>query len=78
MFDMIDSNDDGVWDLGEVEAAIEQIAKFTKNKLKRGWKAMVKSAFDAVDTDSDGKATGKEVMAALKKHGIPNINDLFE
>jgi len=77
IYDAIDSNDDGVWDLDEVKDAIEAIAKFSGNTLKKGWEKMVEGAFKAVDANSDGKATGKEVMAALKKYGVPDINDLF-
>ena len=57
---------------------MEALAKATKNTLKRGWKKAVKAAFDATDKNGDGKATPKEIMAALKKHGIPDVNDLFE
>merc|ERR1712025_204445 len=78
LFEAIDANDDGVWDLQEALNAIEAVAKFTKNTLKRDWKQTVTDAFNATDKNSDGQVTGKEVMAALKKYGTPDINDLFE
>ena len=78
LFELIDSNDDGAWDLKEVENAIECLAKFTKNKLKKGWAKHVAAAFNAVDKNGDGKATPKEILAALKKHGVPDVNALFE
>lgn len=78
MFEMIDSNDDGAWDLKEVKDALRAMAQFTKNKLKKGWEEMVEGVFNHVDKNSDGKASPKEIMAALKKHGVPDINELFE
>jgi Ca2+-binding EF-hand superfamily protein len=78
MFDGIDSNDDGFWQPNEVYTAIEHIAKFTGNTLKKDWKEMVNGAMEHVDTNDDGKASGREVMAALKKYGVPDFNALFE
>jgi Ca2+-binding EF-hand superfamily protein len=78
LFDMVDSNDDGEIQLSEVHDAIEAIAEFTKNTLKRDWKKMVDDALSFVDTDKSGGASMKEIMAALHEHGVPNINDLFE
>jgi Ca2+-binding EF-hand superfamily protein len=78
MFKMVDENDDGAWDLKEVLDAIKGLARFSKNKLIKGWKKMVTDVFDHVDKNGDGKASPKELMAALKEHGVPDINDLFE
>lgn len=78
IFDLVDSDDDGEIQLDELNHAIEEIAKFTGNTLKKGWKKMVKNAVSGVDTDNSGGASMREIMAALKKHGVPNINDLFE
>jgi Ca2+-binding EF-hand superfamily protein len=78
LFELIDSNGDGAWDFKEVKDAIEAIARFSKNTLKDGWKVIVKKVFDAVDKNGDGKASPKEILAALKKHGVPDINDLFK
>lgn len=78
LFELVDANDDGAWDLDEVYGAVEAVAKFSGNTLKKGWKKCVKGAFDTVDTNDDGAASPKEIMAALKKHGVPDINDLFE
>lgn len=78
IFDLVDSDDDGEIQLDELNHAIEEIAKFTGNTLKKGWKKTVKNAVSGVDTDNSGGASMKEIMAALKKHGVPNINDLFE
>jgi Ca2+-binding EF-hand superfamily protein len=78
MFQMIDENDDGAWDLKEVLNAIRGIARFSKNKLIKGWQKKVTDVFVVVDKNGDGKATPKELFAALKKHGVPDINDLFE
>lgn len=77
MFDMIDSNDDGEWSKKEVFDAIEALAKFTKNTLIKGWKKKVAAAMEHVDTDNNGKVSGKEAMAAIKKYGFPDFNDLF-
>lgn len=33
---------------------------------------------EEVDANDDGKASKEEIYEALKKHGFPNINDLFE
>lgn len=78
LFELVDANDDGAWDLDEVYGAVEAVAKFSGNTLKKDWKKCVKGAFDTVDTNDDGAASPKEIMAALKKHGVPDINDLFE
>lgn len=37
IFELVDSNGDGAWDLGEVEQAIQDIARLSKNTLKSGW-----------------------------------------
>jgi Ca2+-binding EF-hand superfamily protein len=78
IFEAVDANDDGLISLDELLGAIKAIAKFSKNKLVKGWKGMVKNAVKGVDTDGDGKASPAELWAAIEEHGIPDINDLFE
>ena len=78
VFELIDENDDGVWSRGEVKGAIKALAHITKNELIEGWEEHVDEAFTAVDANGDNAASPKEIMAALKKHGVPDINDLFK
>lgn len=75
---MVDENDDGKWSLAEVKDAIAAVAKFSGNKLNKDAARDIENAFKAVDTNGDGSATPKEIFAALKKHGVPDINALFE
>lgn len=37
IFEMVDSNDDGTWQVDEFLDAVRAIAKFSKNKLIKGW-----------------------------------------
>lgn len=78
IFDQVDSNDDGEIQMDEVYDAIEAIADFSGNTLVDDWKEKVHDALAGVDTDKSGGASMKEIMAAIKAHGIPDINDLFK
>ena len=72
-----DENDDGKWSKSEVHEAIKAIANFSGNELIADWKNYVDGAFDAIDKNKDGQVSPKELMAALDKNGVPDINDLF-
>lgn len=78
IFDLIDSNDDGEISLEEMYTAIEHVAAFTGNTLKKDWKKQVEEALSPSDYDKSGGASKKEIMKFIHEHGIPNINDLFE
>lgn len=75
---MIDSDDDGFIQPQEFFDAIEALADMSGNTLKKNWKELVKPVMEAVDTNNDGKASKKEIYEAMKKHGIPDVNKLFE
>lgn len=57
---------------------VRGLARLSKNTLIPTWKEEVDSAFGVVDTNGDGEASPKELMAALEEHGFPDINGLFE
>lgn len=78
LFKMVDENDDGKWSLQEAKDAIRAIAKFSGNKLTKDAMKDVKNAFKAADANDDGSITPKELYDALEKHGVPDINALFE
>ena len=78
LFELIDENDDGVWSRGEVKGAIKALAHITKNELIEGWEKHIDEAFTFVDANGDDAVSPKEIMAALKEHGVPDINDLFK
>ena len=59
---------DGNVTLKELYAIVKKIAKDYEFKLPKGWKKHVKMAFDYVDANHDGKVTGPEIEAAMKKH----------
>merc|ERR1711935_468926 len=74
----VDSDNDNEWSLKEVTDAIKAVAKEAGATLKAGWRAEVAAAFKAVDTDASGKVSPKELEAAIKKHGYPDLSELFE
>ena len=78
IFNAIDSNNDGEWSLKEVKEALQAVAHHMNKTLKKGWKKEVTEAFNYVDTDNSGKVSGAELEAAIKKHGYPDLDGLFE
>ena len=71
---------DGYVTLKEVYGIIEKLAKEHDVKLPKGWKGYVKKIFEYVDANDDGKVTGPEVEAAMKKHpeGPPSPDELAQ
>ena len=59
---------DGDVTLDELFAIVEKLAKKYEFKLPKGWKKHVEKMFDYVDANDDGKVTGPEIEAAMKKH----------
>merc|ERR1711865_974227 len=78
IFNAVDADNDGQWSLKEAQEGIQAVANQVGATLKEGWKAEVAEAFKAVDTDASGKVSPKELEAAIKKHGYPDLSGLMK
>merc|ERR1711998_208094 len=72
----VDGNNDGVWSLEEVQDAIEAVAHELDVELKASWKDEIAEGFKHVDTDNSGGVDPKELEAAIKKYGYPDLSQL--
>ena len=66
---------DGSLELDELYGIVKKVAKKYKFKLPKGWKKHIKKIFDYVDANDDGKVTGPEIEAAMKKHEGDSSDD---
>jgi Ca2+-binding EF-hand superfamily protein len=64
---------DGDVDLDELYAIVEKLAKKYDFKLPKGWKKHIKGMFDYVDANGDGKVTGAEIDAVMKKQDKKDV-----